>query len=629
MTRWLFAAAVGVLACSMADAQAPVGPAKARLVISDSKIDQVPPNYDDLRPGVLRPNLEQEILTYVQNTDLKARTLTVQLVVNGDPVGAKEVKIDPGKLVLVPWPKAAPAPGEKALPMAEATGPAELRLLDEEKKLVGEAIKLRIDRPVSYLGATASFRPANEDGSPNRLAVTVNAKNTFQGPRSYVELVLDPDLIPRYVPDQKKKGFYGGYVYGPGGASLRLIATDLQLRSGDRDNGVFSLRADGYNRAFLFLETFKADREDRRATEPLTRPCLRLKVARAADPRQPVRATIEADNFADPRNTKFVLEVGSPLERASKDLPQFNPFAEFKGERSEQLFYGSGGPQGGLLFRPAVNDWVAELNFKDLRGTIPLRLVARDAKNLPLLDSQKKPLKVLNTETGREVEEVLKQIDIDDTPPEQVAVAVLAAVDPGLPPLPKGRVYRGSKIRLRATGADPESGIREVIFFAGRPLPDGTIPPTAAFVRVDKPTKPEKGPVYWAGELDVPADVRGSFAVAVRFVNNAGLATNQELLPMLEVVDLPPGGAVKGSIAGIVREGSRTQPGLVVVLSDVTGKKVAETTSAADGSFLFEGLDPGTYKVSAVMTADSTRGETDVPLKAGEQFKGADIKLWR
>jgi hypothetical protein len=199
--------------------------------------------------------------------------------------------------------------------------------------------------------------------------------------------------------------------------------------------------------------------------------------------------------------------------------------------------------------------------------------------------------------------------------------------------------YRGRALAVRAIAKDDESGIREATFYAARPLPDGTIPPAAAFVKVEKPTRPqpaagkaakkEKEPEYWAADLEVPADQQGRFYVTVRFVNNVGLSATSAPLAV-EVKDVPVTPAAKASIAGVVREGGRAQPKVTVVLLNANRQALLQTTTAPDGSYLFKDLDPGTYRVSARYAPLNLRGETDpIPLQAMEQKTGQDISLVR
>ncbi len=58
--------------------------------------------------------------------------------------------------------------------------------------------------------------------------------------------------------------------------------------------------------------------------------------------------------------------------------------------------------------------------------------------------------------------------------------------------------------------------------------------------------------------------------------------------------DFKPGGGV----AGKVEPGEVGLPGVTVELLGSDGKKVASTKSAADGTFSFSGVDPGTYKAA-------------------------------
>lgn len=82
-------------------------------------------------------------------------------------------------------------------------------------------------------------------------------------------------------------------------------------------------------------------------------------------------------------------------------------------------------------------------------------------------------------------------------------------------------------------------------------------------------------------------------------------------------------------IEGLVREGDRVQAGLTVVLSDSNGKQLKTAKTNAEGKYLFEGVLPGTYRVSSSKSASTTKGEQRVEVKGMERKSAPDIKLFR
>ncbi|HTU21202.1 MAG TPA: carboxypeptidase-like regulatory domain-containing protein [Gemmataceae bacterium] len=585
-----------------------------RLVLSTEPIDKPPRADADLRPNALRPNITQEILTYLQNDGAEARTVIVQLLAGGVAVASRQMEVAPGKLVQVAWPGIPPPPAAAVKPpvLTELTPPVAFRLLDAQGRVLGKDVVLEVDRPSYYLDAELEFVPARGEEN-NRLIATVTPNARFKGPRCRVQMVLDPLRIPGFIVGQKPKGVYAGFVTAARSSdgvarSLFLAAEDIRLRP-DARNGVVTLQADGYNRAFTFRTTFARSGTKPRPQER-SKQSLRLDMAGAADPRKPVRVGIEADNLAQPADARLVLEVLSVIVKSDKEVPseQFSPLAEFRGERNIQLMFAVGGKRGGLLFRPEVKDWGAELDLGGLHGATTLRL--------RLLDKDNRPREVLDAESEKTTIEVRKSVMLDDTAPEEVRFEAL-------PP----RAVRTLPLTLSASGIDPESDIRDVVFFVGKLPPDAKLPAdsVAALGR-----RARIGGKVWSAELPVPTDAPPVLDVSVRFINNAGLSTTR--VAQLPVADPPPPRAKVAklaSIAGTVTEGDRTQRALPVELQDPAGKVLAKTETNASGAYLFKDLAPGDYQVSAVKVASDTKGVTPVKLAAGEDKKGIVVQLWR
>jgi hypothetical protein len=425
-----------------------------------------------------------------------------------------------------------------------------------------------------------------------------------------VELVLDPNRIPGFIPGKKRRVPWGQVTQPQPGtteedeASASLSAEDVSLSEG-KGKSLVTIRADGYDRAFLFDTTFARASTPDKGT--LIGSVLRINAAPMADPSKPVHVRLEADNIPETENGRLVLD----LETRGKDgvKPKFNRLAEFPGDRNKRLFYVAGSHKG-LLFEPKVEDWSTNLNLNGLHGKITLRL--------KYLDGQNHAIKVLDTETAgwkTDVSEVRKSIILDDASPEDVRFEKMPRV-----------AVRGKALPVSASATAGPSGIHEVVFFLGKELPDGKLPPEAVTIPGDRLTKDGK---IWTAELKVPRDQKSPANVSVRFTNGVGLSSTAVVA--VDLMDPPAEVKVvkKGSIAGSVMEGDRPQAGLKVDLLNAAGKVLASVTTKEDGTFAFKDLDAGAYQVSSAKASSDTKGLSEVKLADKENKTGIVIKLWR
>ncbi|HEY7309582.1 MAG TPA: carboxypeptidase-like regulatory domain-containing protein [Gemmataceae bacterium] len=579
---------------------------KMRLVLSMKSITKEPERDPEQRRDVwlLRPNVRQEVLTYLQNDDpSQTPTVLVQLLSGGAVVASQKIEGVKG-FIPVAWPRpTAPASGS-TVAADELKRPAVLRLMDADGKTQLDAIELGVGRPSEYLKADIEFVPAGK-----RLIAKVEATDRFQAPPScLVEMVLDPARLADFVPSKRGNVYGGKITHRKGeGSEVYLVADNVQLR-GDKGKGMVAIRADGYERAFLFDATFA------RAATPAhgvkaDAPFLRINVPPMADPRKPVHVTLEADNVAAAQNKRLVLDRVIVVERGGKGPQEiFSELAQFSGDRSERLLFAQGGPNKGLLFQTEVKDWSADLNLRELLGKVTLRARLLDDKD------EAQTVADVESEDWKRADQVRKTIVLDDTEPENVRFEKLP-----------DEATRGKVLPVQASGTDDESAIREVVFFLGQAQPDGKIPPGTATVAGER-LKTKSG-VVWAAELKVPKDQKDPLNVSVRFINGVGLSTTETVA--LNAIDPPAVKPKKASIAGTVMMGDLPQPGLKVELLNA-GKAVKSTTTKTDGTFEFKDLDAGDYQVSAAKPGVADlKGSTPVKLADKEDKKSVVIKLWR
>jgi hypothetical protein len=417
----------------------------------------------------------------------------------------------------------------------------------------------------------------------NRLEVVLasQGEDLFRGPPCPVALELDPLAIPGLEP-VKTRGVYQQVLTKPD-QQVALAADGLRFRPGPRRPGVFGISVDGCPRTFLFSSNFFSQGEAVTPTS-VTEPAMRLVVDRQARAAARLTVRVEVDNYWG--DGLLRLGLGGPGIQAAE-------IEELPGAREQHVRLPQPRPDGALIFRTEVREWVRELSAKELYGPCKVQawVVSPGEDRSTILSAS-----ALVTLVG--------------TSPLGVQFVT---------PLPRQKVRRDRPLYVVASGEAAESGVRQVQFFVGKPGPDHTPPANV----VSLPGEPVKGqPGSWATRLVLPENARGFVELGVVFTNNVG-ASSSASVPV-ELVDAPP--PPKASIEVTVMEGPRPQNDIPVELVNAQGKKTEQKTR--DGKTQFKDLAPGKYRVSATKAASTTSGSAEVEVKEGEE-KTATIKLLR
>jgi hypothetical protein len=238
------------------------------------------------------------------------------------------------------------------------------------------------------------------------------------------------------------------------------------------------------------------------------------------------------------------------------------------------------GPGGALVFTASVRDWSIELDTTGIAGRRELR--AR-----------------LLSRSGVELAVASRPLTLGDSSPEEVRF-----VDP------PAKAWRMAPLPLKARGSDTVTTIKEVLFFVGKPK-DQKVPPE---VKTVAGTPLDAGRKTWAVKLPLPQDRTGPVEISVCFVN--ALGRNAFATTEVELLEKDPALTAPARITGRVVRGSNPQPGLTVLLTDEKGAEKGKATTKDDGTFAFEGLPAGKYRLSATRPGLGFRG--DFPSKAGE-----------
>jgi hypothetical protein len=200
--------------------------------------------------------------------------------------------------------------------------------------------------------------------------------------------------------------------------------------------------------------------------------------------------------------------------------------------------------------------------------------------------------------------------------------SVTVTVDPSKPEgvsldeIPNDKWIAGTALSLSAKGNDSLSGIAKVWFYVGDPpTAEGKGATVVAGIKLSDG-------VYQAERPILLPEQKGDVRVGVLMVNGVGMTAGAE---KTLTVRIPPGekkdgsGKTTGTITGKVVFGYLGKSNLPVELQDASGKAVKTATSAADGTFKFEDVLPGSYTVTSTNKADhNAKGEAKTSVEAGK-----------
>jgi hypothetical protein len=292
-------------------------------------------------------------------------------------------------------------------------------------------------------------------------------------------------------------------------------------------------------------------------------------------PAFPVRVEVDndrADDFLELWVEPVEAVVPGPNEKpeeTARRVAARREVVRFAGTREERVWVDTAGPAEGVLVTTKLRDWNAPIDLSAVRGRCKVTAVVYETGG-----------------TERARLDVPLGLLVVDQPPKFVAF------EPVKPKLIKGR-----PLVVGASALDT-AGIASAVFFVGRPLPDGTLPPDA--VKVEGEPVPDV-PGLWRAALPAPPKP-GEMTVGVVFTNSVGLATMRTQRVVL--VDPP---VPLGTIRGVVMQGEQRQPRLVVTLRDAKGEVKGATSTDDYGRFVFEKVPPGMHTVASAKK-DSSYG---------------------
>ena len=496
----------------------------------------------------------------------------------------------------VPPPAAPPVPTPEPPPGIELKRDADgqfrflLRLLDDQgkpvldnqQKPIESRVPVELRQPFSYIDdPTMLF---SRENNIRQLNVSVKAADNFSGPPAVVELVFPPQPLLRA--EALRAGTYRRTIKAAG-QTARLQANDLPVIEGTEEKVRFSLNVDGYARAFIYEVDFQRpasearqglDRKPAVRVLPLgaDRPVLSIG-AKPVD-KYPVR--VEVDNA--PIGAKLSIRLDRSGAGTFSESDEVMPL---ESTREEHVFIDANGDEESLAVNYRVSDWVYMVDTRAMRGKHEL-------------------LGVLEYEMNGKKDDVKFSclLVLDDTPPEALEFGKLPA-----------QHIKGTPLKLTATAREPETSIKQAIFFLGKPA-EGKLPPDAPKAEGEL-VDAKIG--LWRGELPIP-DKKGMIEVSVQFVNETGQSAVKT--QKIELIDPP---APAGTIEGIVELGGRGQAKLTVILRDAESKEKSIAVTNDKGEFKFENVPPGAYKLHAAKpdSGVGTKGNAAAQVIVGKTTK--------
>jgi hypothetical protein len=552
---------------------------------------------------LLRPNdPRQTVSVFVWNPPTSQdQEVVVEVAPEGEPekaVRSKPKKIAPGKKERFSFegkPEDKPQL-EKGVLLVRVLDATKLRTEPDAAKkteLNKKRVSVKVVSPHEYLNAEMRFEPAAA-GKKNRLVVRVWPKpgEQLSGKPWRVKMDLRIPGLDRFANPR-----LSGTLPPESEEVLVLSVEDLQFKDRQRERiAEVYLTVDEYPRAFMWRTTIAQGGPAPKTEEIGFR--LHLDVPPTPVPDKAV-LHVELDH---PPLRDFKLRVSY---RPNKDGP-FMPLPSLRGERQQQVSYGSAG-EDGLFFEASLKDHEVTLD--------PTHFLGERDVQVEMLDNMNG---VIQTDPAQKV-------TIDNTPPENVKFLSIGGVSVRAAGLGQGRLpvkvkevkMGAANLEVVAQGNDPESDISEVSFFFDK-MVDGKLPDTA------EKGQRQEGKDVWTAQLPLkPGQMGGPMDVTVVFVNRAGLRSKPVTTPINLTVVAPPPPPAVGSIKGTVKDplrGERKEK-CAVVLKNAMGKEVDKTKTDDKGEFVFEKVNPGTYTVSA--EDGKLKGELPVKVDAGKESPAA------
>lgn len=429
--------------------------------------------------------------------------------------------------------------------------------------------------PTDYLLVQdAKYYPANLPLNKNpSIRFNLRSQNNSLSPQPFVDLNVNQSKTPSF-----KSGTGATSLFLKSDNSVELFLKDIIFDYNLPDKGEVYLNVDNFRRCFRYGFN----------TNPFGSP-YSLNLIKKYEVR------FSGDfNFSDQKFLSFPIEtdggsLGSTIEIGLFDDKSTSTFPkDFSRAELHTSFLSVRNNSFKLLQKPGegpfslfsfVDDW--KINW-DVSGSIGKKVIHA----------------VMRNDKGEVISRSSKNIVVDFSPPKLLNFKVLSDL-----------VVPGKNLRFSINASDQESGISKITSSFSKAGVEKS-------VLVEIPiVKNEDFLDQFVGSFLVPSDLKSPIEISITAFNGLGRSSILTKSIQLSGVTSVP---VVTSIKGVVKEGGRLQPGLVVTLYDAKSKKSNIVTSNENGEFVFEQLEPLSYKISVEKLSSSRTATKIVDLKLGQ-----------
>lgn len=599
-----------------------------------------------LQSIALRPNgnLVQPVYIHLKNPGLLPRR-DVQVTLIGDTgqiikeYGRAIAPLVPaGETVLVKFDKvevkAEPKKDIPGWPLVEGPPfPLEIRL-EEKGNNKGEITKIALPATIMEPSQYISVEEKQYDSANRKLLIRLKLIQDMDKPVP-VQLVLPPSAMPTLKP--VKAGAFEQELSREN-PEVVLTAENIQFDGLPPANGLVYINADGYARAFMFRANFAIGGGGVTELKNLdtNKARARILLPRYLQPKAKLEVPIEVDNF-----TVQLAEAGKPAPllwvEFGFDRAGIGEYIvkNFPGVRDQKVWV-LPSEDGALQFKAKVEDRKIEIPTRGIYGRRSFRVrILDNLKNVQSLADEKSeglilydkgpgnPFAPLGVEGNKNVEAVVAEVVIDDSPVEDVALF-------GVPV----KTLPGTPIRPRVVSKIPgpnQAPVDRVEFFFGEPEVENKLPEK---IKTTLGVWDEKINSWVAREeMIIPSTARDRMAITAAFTTASGIVTTLTRGIIVEDPDAlvkkkEEKKKVKTVLTGQVVRGSLSQIGVAVVLTDEKGKEKAAAKSDKSGKWVIRDVEPGKYTLTAAQPALNHIAVIPIEVKEGvEEMKNLDLKL--